>query len=485
MNDLYEIQTIYQQTHAKRIPLIKTIEADQNAIDLFQTVKAGTSRSFLLESSIKDRYSYMGYEPQYTIQYKNETLTIHDRLHDTKTHQKTTDPKQALQVMIDQQQTPNLYPFFCGGLVGYFAYESLRCSEPKLRFSKQTMFNDFDLAMYDTLIAYDHYEHKIHLISGIQTNDLETNYKKAQKQIEELETKLHENEITQNSELFTILEDFSLQFEKPAFIQNVTKAKQYIQEGDIFQVVLSNRMQAKVTGSLFSLYQRLRIQNPSPYLFYANMDDLELAGASPETLIAVHDRQVMTYPLAGTRPRGKNEQEDQQLEYELKHDPKEKAEHDMLVDLGRNDLGKICKNQTIHVSRYQDIVRFSTLMHLASTIQGELLESAHPLDALFATLPAGTLSGAPKFRACQIIQELEQSERGIYGGAFGYIDFSQNLDFCIGIRLAYKKEDQLYIRSGAGIVADSDPEREFQECHIKASSILQSIQKGAHYDLAH
>ena len=159
-------------------------------------------------------------------------------------------------------------------------------------------------------------------------------------------------------------------------IQNVTKAKQYIQEGDIFQVVLSNRMQAKVTGSLFSLYQRLRIQNPSPYLFYANMDDLELAGASPETLIAVHDRQVMTYPLAGTRPRGKNEQEDQQLEYELKHDPKEKAEHDMLVDLGRNDLGKICKNQTIHVSRYQDIVRFSTLMHLASTIQGEQIGRA-------------------------------------------------------------------------------------------------------------
>ena len=256
----------------------------------------------------------------------------------------------------------------------------------------------------------------------------------------------------------------------------VEKAKHYIHEGDIFQVVLSNRLTADMEGSLFDVYRVLRASNPSPYMFYFSGTDVEVAGASPETLVKLENGVLHTFPLAGTRPRGKTPEEDQVLETELLSDEKELAEHNMLVDLGRNDLGKISRFGTVQVEKFHTIERFSHVMHIGSTVRGELREDKDALDAIEAVLPAGTLSGAPKLRACQLIAELENNKRGIYGGAIGYIDFTGNMDTCIAIRIAYQKNGRVFVRSGAGIVADSVPEQEFEECMNKARASLRALE---------
>lgn len=264
-------------------------------------------------------------------------------------------------------------------------------------------------------------------------------------------------------------------FEKSEFCNMVKKAKKYIYEGDIFQIVLSNRLSAPFEGSLLNTYRMLRTVNPSPYMFYFSGTDIEVAGASPETLVKLEDGVLHTFPLAGTRPRGKTEEEDKKLEAELLKDEKELAEHNMLVDLGRNDLGKISKFGTVSVEKLHSIERFSHVMHIGSTVRGEIRDDKDALDAIEAVLPAGTLSGAPKIRACQLIGELENNKRGIYGGAIGYIDFTGNMDTCIAIRIAYKKNGKVFVRSGAGIVADSDPEKEFEECMNKARASLTAL----------
>ena len=258
----------------------------------------------------------------------------------------------------------------------------------------------------------------------------------------------------------------------------VENAKKYIYEGDIFQVVLSNRLEADFEGSLFDTYRILRTTNPSPYMFYFSSDDIEVAGASPETLVKLEDGVLHTFPLAGTRPRGKNKAEDQALEKELLADEKERAEHNMLVDLGRNDLGKISQFGSVEVEKYMSIERYSHVMHIGSTVRGQIREEKDALDAVDAILPAGTLSGAPKIRAMEIINELENNKRGIYGGAIGYIDFTGNLDTCIAIRIAFRKNGKVFVRSGAGIVADSIPENEYQECINKAKAVMNSLQAG-------
>ena len=258
----------------------------------------------------------------------------------------------------------------------------------------------------------------------------------------------------------------------------VEKAKHYIREGDIFQIVLSNRLSAEFEGSLLNTYRILRTINPSPYMFYLCGTDVEVAGASPETLVKLEDGVLHTFPLAGTRPRGKTEREDRELERELLADEKELAEHNMLVDLGRNDLGKISRFGSVTVEKYHSIERYSHVMHIGSTVRGEIdSDRFDALDAVGAVLPAGTLSGAPKIRACQLIGELENNKRGIYGGAIGYIDFAGNLDTCIAIRIAYKKNGKVFVRSGAGIVADSVPEKEFEECLNKAAAVLSALKQ--------
>ena len=236
-------------------------------------------------------------------------------------------------------------------------------------------------------------------------------------------------------------------------------------------------MEAKAEGSLFDTYRILRTTNPSPYMFYFTSDDIELVGASPETLVKLEDGTLHTFPLAGTRPRGKNSEEDQKLEKELLADEKELAEHNMLVDLGRNDIGKISEIGSVHVEKYLSIERYSHVMHIGSTVAGRIRSDKDAVDAVDAILPAGTLSGAPKLRACQIIDELEGRKRGVYGGAIGYLDFTGNLDTCIAIRLAFKKNGRVTIRSGAGIVADSVPEKEFEECHNKAKAVVSALKQ--------
>ncbi len=265
-------------------------------------------------------------------------------------------------------------------------------------------------------------------------------------------------------------------FGKEQFCEMVEKAKHYIRQGDIFQIVLSNRLSAPFEGSLFQTYRMLRTINPSPYMFYFSGTDMEVAGASPETLVKLEDGILHTFPLAGTRPRGKTDEEDRALERELLADEKELAEHNMLVDLGRNDLGKISKFGTVQVEKLHSIERFSHVMHIGSTVRGKIRDDYDALDAIEAVLPAGTLSGAPKIRACQLIGELENNKRGIYGGAIGYIDFTGNMDTCIAIRIVYKKNGKVFVRSGAGIVADSDPEKEFEECLNKAKASLNALE---------
>ena len=307
-------------------------------------------------------------------------------------------------------------------------------------------------------------------------DDLENSYQKAEKKLAEMADLIRNGE----KEEFRPLQlgsTISPQFPKEKYCKMVEKAKHYIHEGDIFQVVLSNPMRAKAEGSLFDTYRVLRATNPSPYMFYFSSDDIEIAGASPETLVKLEDKKLTTFPLAGTRPRGKTKQEDQELEEGLLKDEKELAEHNMLVDLGRNDIGKISRIGTVEVEKYMSIERYSHVMHIGSTVRGVIREDADALDAVDAILPAGTLSGAPKLRACEIINELEDNKRGIYGGAIGYISFTGNLDTCIAIRLAFSKNGKVFVRSGAGIVADSVPEKEYRECIQKAAAVRQALQK--------
>ena len=271
-------------------------------------------------------------------------------------------------------------------------------------------------------------------------------------------------------------------FDKPTYRAMVERAKHYIREGDIFQIVLSNRLSAPFSGTLLDTYRILRTTNPSPYMFYFSGTDVEVAGASPETLVKLEDGVLHTFPLAGTRPRGKTDAEDKALEEELLADEKELAEHNMLVDLGRNDLGKISKFGSVQVESLHTIERYSHVMHIGSTVRGEIRDDKDALDAVEAVLPAGTLSGAPKIRACQLIGELEGNKRGIYGGAIGYIDFTGNVDTCIAIRIAYKKNGQVFIRSGAGIVADSVPDKEYEECINKARAVVNALELAQEVD---
>lgn len=305
-------------------------------------------------------------------------------------------------------------------------------------------------------------------------DDVEVRYNKAVMELKRLIELLRNGE-KRGEPGGKLLGEVTSLFGKEQFCAMVEKAKHHIHEGNIFQIVLSNRLSSPFEGSLLNTYRVLRTINPSPYMFYFSGTDVEVAGASPETLVKLENGVLHTFPLAGTRPRGKNDEEDKALETELLADEKELAEHNMLVDLGRNDLGKISKFGTVQVEKLHSVERFSHVMHIGSTVRGEITEKHDALDAIEAVLPAGTLSGAPKIRACQLIGELENNKRGIYGGAIGYIDFTGNMDTCIAIRIAYKKNGKVFVRSGAGIVADSVPEKEYEECINKARSSLKAL----------
>lgn len=391
----------------------------------------------------------------------------------------TEDPSAYLRQILADYKSPRFgyLPSFTGGLVGYFSYDYLGYSEPAVKCDVEDTeaFKDVDLMLFDKVIAFDHLRQKIILIVNMPLDDVETGYNKAVMELKQLVELIRHGEKKKEPE-GRLLGAVTPLFGKEEFCEMVEQAKHHIREGDIFQIVLSNRLSAPFEGSLLNTYRVLRTINPSPYMFYFSGTDVEVAGASPETLVKLENGVLHTFPLAGTRPRGRTDEEDKALEAELLEDEKELAEHNMLVDLGRNDLGKISKFGTVQVEKFHSIERFSHVMHIGSTVRGEIREDKDALDAIEAVLPAGTLSGAPKIRACQLIGALENNKRGIYGGAIGYIDFTGNMDTCIAIRIAYKKNGKVFVRSGAGIVADSVSEKEFEECLNKAKSSLKALE---------
>lgn len=387
----------------------------------------------------------------------------------------------AIREILGQYRSPKVdgLPPFTGGLVGYFSYDYAKYTESglKLDAKDEETFKDVDLMLFDKVIAFDNLRQKIVVIVNAKTKDIDTEYLRATQEIERIIGLIKQGEPIK-VQPGKITSAYRNLFNEEAYCQMVEQAKKYIYEGDIFQVVLSNRIEADFEGSLLNAYRVLRTTNPSPYMFYFSSDELEVAGASPETLVKLQDGVLHTFPLAGTRPRGKDADEDLRLEKELLADEKELAEHNMLVDLGRNDLGKISRFGTVQVEKYMSIERYSHVMHIGSTVRGVIRDDKDALDAVSAVLPAGTLSGAPKIRAMEIINELENNKRGIYGGAIGYIDFTGNLDTCIAIRIAYKKNGKVFVRSGAGIVADSVPENEYRECINKAKAVMNALTLG-------
>ena len=483
-----EAKNISKNKEFKRIPISYELFSDiATPIEVLRVLKGISNHCYMLES-IEDaekwgRYSFLGFNPLLEFTCQDGVVKIKgsedfEEFNDDEVIIKTDNPSKIIKDLVNKNKSPKLdyLPPFTGGFVGYFAYDYIKYAEPSLNLDaeNQDQFKDIDLMLFDKVIAFDNFKQKIILISNIKTDDLESNYKKACDDLKKL-ADLIKNGKKVEIEPLQLKSDFNPVFSREKYCDMVLKAKDYIKEGDIFQVVLSNRIEAEISGSLFDTYRVLRTTNPSPYMFYFSSNDIEIAGASPETLVKLTDKQLYTFPLAGTRPRGKTEEEDLQLEKELLADEKELAEHNMLVDLGRNDIGRISEIGSVSVDKYLSIERFSHVMHIGSTVSGTLRSDLDSLVAIDSILPAGTLSGAPKIRACEIINELEDNKRGIYGGAIGYVDLSGNIDTCISIRIAFARNDKVFIRSGAGIVADSVPDKEFDECLNKAAAVINAL----------
>jgi len=453
----------------------------KSPLDILNIFEKMSTHCFLLEScedsKVWGRYTYIGFDPSLEITQKGEDLCIKSG---TTITMKAQKPHPYLRQILRENTSPKMsgLPPFTGGLVGYFSYDFIAYSEPTLKLDAddEENFNDLDLMLFDKIIAIDNLEKTIYLIINVKRDHFAANYKKATLTLKSLSELISEREKQEPKEKGKLLAPLTPLFNKEQYCQMVEKAKQYIYEGDIFQVVLSNRLVAPFQGNLQSVYRYLRKTNPSPYMFYFISDSIEMTGASPETLVKMEGSHLSTFPLAGTRKRGKTEEEDRALEKELLADPKEKSEHTMLVDLGRNDIGKISKFGSVKVEKYMEVQKFSHVMHIGSTVTGEIQDHLDCLDAIDSILPAGTLSGAPKIRACEIINELENNKRGVYGGAIGYLSFNGGLDTCIAIRLAFKKNGNVYVRSGAGIVADSVPENEYTECLNKARAVIDALE---------
>lgn len=477
-----EVQRIHRSGDYRRIPVKREILSDiATPVEVLQRLQNVSSHCFMLES-IEDkqrwgRYTFLGYDPIMELTCCDHKLTIRSG---AEIEMEVEHPGTYIKKVLEDNRAPYLdtLPPLSGGLIGYFSYDYIKYSEPSLKLDAEDVehFKDVDLMLFDKIVAFDHFRQKMILIVNIRTECLEENYNKAVMELGEMERLVRFGK-PKKADPGKLRSEFRPLFSEEEYCSKVEQIKHYIREGDIFQLVLSNRLEADFSGSLLNTYRILRTTNPSPYMFYFSSDDVEIAGASPETLVKVEHGEVRTFPLAGTRPRGADYEEDQRLEQDLLSDEKELAEHNMLVDLGRNDLGKICKLGSVEVEKYLTIERFSHVMHIGSTVKGQMREGRTALDGIDAVLPAGTLSGAPKLRACQIINELENNKRGIYGGAIGYLDFAGNMDTCIAIRLAFKKNGKVFVRSGAGIVADSIPKKEHQECINKAKAVMQALRE--------
>lgn len=446
-------------------------------IEALKILKGVSDHTYILESVENQerwgRYTFLGFDPTL------EITCINGHLHVGNEEYITDDPGSYIRKIMADYKSPVLegMPAFTGGLVGYFSYDYIKYAEKSLDLDCDDPgnFKDCDLMLFDKVIAFDNLKQKIILVGNVRLDNVDGDYAKVTSDLERIANLLSTG-TPAPEDGGRLLSEVRPLFNEEEYCSMVERAKHHIKEGDIFQVVLSNRLEADYEGSILNVYRALRSMNPSPYMFYFSGTDVEVAGASPETLVKLENGDLYTFPLAGTRPRGKTPEEDKALEEDLLADPKELAEHNMLVDLGRNDIGKIAKFGSVEVIKYHSIERYSHVMHIGSTVKGRIRDDKDALDAVDAILPAGTLSGAPKIRACQIINELEGNKRGIYGGAIGYIDFGGNLDTCIAIRLAYKKNGKIFVRSGAGIVYDSVPAKEYRECINKAAAVIKAIE---------
>lgn len=487
---IQEVRAYAQTGQYRRVPVCKELLSDRfTPVEALRTLRSASCHCFLLESAEQGRtwgrYSFLGCNPTLELTCTNGTLRIREGAEGEParvTEQMVEHPGAAIREVLAHYASPTVpgMPPLAGGLVGYFSYDYIKYAEPRLREHQlaDRDFRDVDLMLFDQVIVFDNLEQKLKVIAGVNLDDpdgVEAAYAKAGTACDHMIDLL-----TSGSRAYfpalALQTELLPRFSQAQFTDMVERAKHYIHEGDIFQVVLSNPSSAPARGSLLDVYRILRATNPSPYMFFFVSDDIELAGASPETLTRLEKGCVRTFPLAGTRPRGATATEDETLETDLLADEKELAEHNMLVDLGRNDLGRVCELSSVHVERYLHVHRFSHVMHIGSEVAGQLATGKDAVDAIDAILPAGTLSGAPKLRAAEIIQELEGTKRGIYGGAIGYLDFTGNMDTCISIRLAYKKDGRVCVQSGAGIVADSVPETEYAECRNKARAVVRAIE---------
>ncbi|HRR08243.1 MAG TPA: anthranilate synthase component I [Rhodothermales bacterium] len=472
------------------IPIFKRLNADLvTPVSAFLALRETGKATFLLESveggEHLARYSFIGKNPYCTVTahgrevHRTSTRDNEDRVF----HQ--ANIYSVLQEMLDRYveiKAPEL-PRLTAGAVGFMGYDTVRLLENL----PDTPPDDLGLpdavwCFYDSLVAFDHVRHEMVLISNAfihADSSYEAAYYTAYEKLEQLEEDLSHVRFAAPPPIRLMKEEFTSNQTPDAYKEAVEKSKQYIYEGDIFQVVVSQRFETQFEGDAFNLYRALRQVNPSPYLFFLDFIDFMLIGSSPEDVVSIEDGQAKVLPIAGTRPRGATATEDRNLETELLADPKERAEHLMLVDLGRNDLSRVCEYGTVQVEEYAYVARYSHVMHLVSLVTGKLKPGKGALDVLAACFPAGTVSGAPKVRAMQIIDEFEPTKRGVYSGAIGYLDFSNNMDSCIALRTMVVKGNRIYIQAGAGLVADSTPQTEFEETVNKSMALRKAIWRAA------
>lgn len=476
----------------KLIPVYTEFISDsETPVTLFSKLNTSSQSAFLFESAeVSEKvghYSFIGIDPSGVLELRNDDLVlIQGRKRIEKKVKTADDIFKTLKKLIEQSsyiKLPGL-PTFLGGLVGFISYEFVRyCEDIKISPKKGLKFPDFTLLIVDTLVIYDHFTRKIQIVhlTDPRKGNLSTAYKYANAIISEIENKIKTRQ--SNLQLVSVKKSAAKnQPREPAsntpklkFESAVKKIKLYIKAGDCIQAVLSQRFSLGKVKNDFLIYRVLRTLNPSPYMFYFKHDHLKLIGSSPETFVKKRGTIAETRPIAGTRPRGQTEALDQKMEDNLRASVKEMAEHLMLVDLGRNDLGRVCSPKTVRVSEFAKVERYSHVMHLVSNVEGKLKQGMSALDLFKACFPAGTVSGAPKIRAMQIIDELEREERGPYAGAVGYFDFNGDMDFCITIRTIAIHGNQAYIQAGAGIVNDSNPKREYQETKNKAKALVQAV----------
>lgn len=474
------------KANARFVPIYRKVLSDSHSpVSAFMQCQQG-DRTFLFESVVGGeqigRYSFLGADPFLTIESYEDKISIQENGNE-KTYS-VGDPLDELARLLDQYSSihhPGL-PRFCGGAVGYAGYDIVRCTENLPNAPEDDRnFPDLSFSFYNEMMVFDHINKTILVISHADTQaaDAEKEYHEACLRIDTMVARLESptapTSVVDIDPVVPPLEGWKSNCTQEQFEAGVNKCKEYIQAGDIFQVVISQRLDVETTATPMDIYRALRVVNPSPFMFLLTTPDGTLIGSSPEIMVRAEDGLATVRPLAGTRKRGKTAAEDQQLAEELLADPKERAEHIMLVDLARNDVGRIADYNSVEISDVMVVERYSHVMHITSNVTGQIREGMTSLDALRAALPAGTVSGSPKVRAMEIIDEVETHRRGPYAGAVGYIDYTGNMDTCIALRTIVMQGNKAYIQAGAGIVADSDPTMEYQETLNKARGILTAI----------